>query len=145
MRYVDLMHSVPVRPVLNMPQLPGNQAPTVAALGRLIERNLFQLLVRKEPLEVLDDTLCAVEAARRAVHFADFFTDCCWTAKFSVTVEFSCISCKTIIDNCRKSVYLTEIAELIRELNSDVLNIQISDSVQKKKWFRVGDVQNNTR
>ena len=62
MRYVDLMHSVPVRPVLNMPQLPGTQAPTVAALGRLIERNLFQLLVRKEPLEVLDDTLCAVEA-----------------------------------------------------------------------------------
>ena len=30
-------------------------------------------------------------------------------------------------------MYLTEIAELIRELNSDVLNIQISDSVQKKK------------
>ena len=142
MRYVDLMHSVPVRPVLNMPQLPGTQAPMVAALGRLIERGFFQLLVRKEPLEVLDDTLCAVEAARRAVHFADFFTECCWTAKFSV--EFSWISCKTIIDNCRKSVYFTEIAELIRELNSDVLNIQISDSVQKK-WFRVGDVQNNTR
>ena len=101
MRYVDLMHSVPVRPVLNMPQLPRNQAPTVATLGRLIERGFFQLLVRKEPLEVLDDTLCAVEAARRAVHFADFFTECCWTAKFSV--EFSWISCKTIIDNCRKS------------------------------------------
>ena len=62
MRFVDLMHGVPVRPVLNMPQLPGNQAATVTAIGRLVERDLFQLLVRREPLEVLDDTLCAVEA-----------------------------------------------------------------------------------